>query len=85
MSTVHDELEMAALKLNAAIVVLVDAWYGAGGWVENEDGRWTFLALLERALGHLEAGSIRLASIRGQCPICCAEVSQGRCWGCGAA
>ena len=59
--SVHDardaELETGALKLNAAITILIDEWYGGGGWFDDEGGRWAFLGLLERALGHLEAAA----------------------------
>lgn len=61
-SSVHEatkaaELETGTLKLNAAITIAVDHWFGEGTWFDDEDGQWAFLGLLERILGHLEAAA----------------------------
>ena len=57
MSTVHEEFETGRAKLDAAVTIAVDAWYRDGAWFEDDSGRWAFVMLLERALGHLEAAA----------------------------
>ncbi len=52
----HDrELELAAAKLDAAVKILVDDWWGltSGLWFDTDSARWEFARLLEASLRHL--------------------------------
>ncbi len=52
---VAEQRALAEAKLNAAVKILVDDWWGLtpGLWFDTDSARWEFARLLEASLRHL--------------------------------